>query len=303
MNNYCICIYTPWGQKEEKEEARTSQVFLLWKQELRSKTKVDLSGPWRGRRSLGQGVSLMAAGKGQQKETDGITLQTPGNQLCSVNFVMVILVYRVQVTDVEGDSRPGRNESWERKEMSPTHWGMHNHKPARYGAQSSIWGLLQNPLKWANTSNTCHTPALCVLPLQAVIRLLGDSRQASPPTLATQQCLTLNKLSRFSFLFFFNVCVFMFLCVRMVICVPWHTCGGQRTTSGCSHLPPCLGHASCCSALCLSSSSIHLRVPTGSSVSISTSHSTIDWWNYECVSFSWVPGIQTQVLTLVWQAL
>lgn len=27
-----------------------------------------------------------------------------GTQLCSVNFVMVIMVHRVQVTDVEGDS-------------------------------------------------------------------------------------------------------------------------------------------------------------------------------------------------------
>lgn len=39
------------------------------------------------------------AAEQKDKKTNGITFQTPGNQLCSVNFVMVVLVCRVQVTD------------------------------------------------------------------------------------------------------------------------------------------------------------------------------------------------------------
>lgn len=46
---------------------------------------------------------MVTGREGQQsrikKKTNGITFHTPGNQLCSVNFVMVILVCRVQVTD------------------------------------------------------------------------------------------------------------------------------------------------------------------------------------------------------------
>jgi hypothetical protein len=82
------CIYTPRG---EEEEPRTSQECLLWEQELRIKTKVGTGhcgGGWKG-----------GAAEQKDKKTNGITFQTPGNQLCSVNFVMVILVCRVQVTD------------------------------------------------------------------------------------------------------------------------------------------------------------------------------------------------------------
>lgn len=86
-----------------------------------------------GRQSLGQWVSRSACHRewrAEQRKQMASLSRLQGTQLCSVNFVMVIVVHRVQVTDVEGDSRPGRNESWERKEMSPTHRGKHNRRPA-----------------------------------------------------------------------------------------------------------------------------------------------------------------------------
>lgn len=43
--------------------------------------------------------------RAEQRKQMASLSRLQGTQLCSVNFVMVIVVHRVQVTDVEGDSR------------------------------------------------------------------------------------------------------------------------------------------------------------------------------------------------------
>lgn len=251
MNHYHSCIHNPSGKEEEQEVVRTSQEFLLWEQGLRSKTKVGT------RVCHGQGracISGVTAGREegraeQRKRTAaaGSTLQTPGDQLYSANFVMVTWCAQCksqmwkEIAGLEEMSH-GRGKKRHPPTEGSTTAGQHDMEPRAPSEPA------QNPLQWANTSEACHTSALCSptdCPLwfsfwMTWVRLRQGKSIPGKVTTAHQ---TITNPWHFrdvwlwaSCLFFlsfsFLMCVGMFVCMNRVICALWCTCGGQRATSG-----------------------------------------------------------------------
>lgn len=232
--------------------------------------------------------------RGNKRQAALCTLQTPGDQLYSANFVMVTWCAQCksqmwrEITGLEEMSH-GRGKKRHPPTEGSTTAGQHDME-ARVPSEPA-----QNPLQWANTSEACHTSALSVLPLPTVIPLLDDLGEAQAgqvhtwecnhcpsdhhQPLALQRCLALSKLSVFSFLFFFNVCEHIHVCDYGHLCLMMHMWRSKGNLRGWS-LPSTLFETGMLLFDTMSAKLTHLRVSTGSSVSISPSHLTIDFWNY-----------------------
>lgn len=285
-----ISAFTPhgvrkWRRRKLGPAGNSSHESKNW--EARQKWTPECSAV--GRQSLGQWVSRGATGKGGQSRGSKWhhfpDSREPSCAQWTSSWSSWCTECKSQMwKEIAG---PGRNESWERKEMSPTHRGKHNRRPAWYALHEACHRLawreltLPKPVTPSSIySPTTHCDSPPGWPEWGSGRATHVWECNYHPSDHHQPCHSRDIWLWTSCLFFLLLfwCVGSCSCVWVGSSVWWCTCRGQRTTSG----VVLTLHLVWNGVLVVQHIKlIHLRVSTGSSsvyTSTSSHHRLVELW-------------------------